>query len=124
MAERKRAEKLQRTAYDATRLLAESATAEGVMPRLLHLICEEMGQDVAVIWRSDQSANLLRCAHVWQEPGVSVEKFLTATQKMSLPSCAGLAGRVWFNRQPEWIEDVTKRISSSSLTVCRAESRS
>jgi methyl-accepting chemotaxis protein len=42
--ERKRAENLQRTAYDGTRLLAESAAAEVVMPRLLHLICEEWGR--------------------------------------------------------------------------------
>jgi signal transduction histidine kinase/DNA-binding response OmpR family regulator len=102
--DRKRAENLQRTAYEGTRLLAESASAEAVMPGLLHLICQELGQDVAVIWKSDGSANVLRCAHVWQEPGPSVEEFLSATQKTSLPSCTGLAGRVWVNRQAEWIE--------------------
>jgi two-component system, sensor histidine kinase and response regulator len=75
-----------------------------VMPGLLHLICQELGQDVAVIWKSDGSANVLRCAHVWQEPGPSVEEFLSATQKTLLPSCTGLAGRVWVNRQAEWIE--------------------
>jgi len=105
--DRKRAENLQRTAYEGTRLLAESASAEAVMPRLLHLICQELGQDAAVIWKSDGSANVLRCAHVWQEPGPSVEKFLSATQKTSLPSCTGLAGRVWVNRQAEWIEVAT-----------------
>jgi signal transduction histidine kinase/CheY-like chemotaxis protein len=105
--DRKRAENLQRTAYEGTRLLAESASAEAVMPRLLHLICQELGQDAAVIWKSDGSENVLRCAHVWQEPGPSVEKFLTATQKTSLPSCTGLAGRVWVNRQAEWIEVAT-----------------
>jgi signal transduction histidine kinase/DNA-binding response OmpR family regulator/uncharacterized membrane protein affecting hemolysin expression len=119
--ERKRAENLQRTAYDGTRLLAESAAAEVVMPRLLHLICEELGQDVAVIWKLDESANMLRCDHVWHEPGPSVEKFLNATQKMALPSCAGLAGRAWMNRQPEWIEDVTKDsdfVLADAATAC------
>jgi signal transduction histidine kinase/CheY-like chemotaxis protein/uncharacterized membrane protein affecting hemolysin expression len=119
--ERKRAENLQRTAYDGTRLLAESAAAEVVMPRLLHLICEELGQDVAVIWKLDESVNMLRCDHVWHEPGPSVEKFLNATQKMPLPSCAGLAGRAWMNRQPEWIEDVTKDsdfVLADAATAC------
>ncbi len=105
--DRKRAENLQRTAYEGTRLLAESDSADAVMPRLMHLICQELGQDAAVIWKSDGSANVLQCAHVWQEPGPSVEKFLTATQKTSLPSCTGLAGRVWVNRQAEWIEVAT-----------------
>jgi signal transduction histidine kinase/DNA-binding response OmpR family regulator len=108
--ERKRAEKLQRTAYHGTRLLAESAETEVVMPRLLHLICEEMGQAAAVIWQLDQFANVLRCAYFWQGPGEPVETFLIATKKISLPSCSGLAGRVWVNRQPEWIADVTKDV--------------
>jgi nitrate/nitrite-specific signal transduction histidine kinase len=105
--ERKRAEKLQRTAYDATRLLAEATTAE-VMPKLLHMICEEMGQDLGVIWKLERAAGVLRCAHIWQAQGVAVEEFLAANQRISLPTCTGLAGRVWVNRQPEWIEDVTK----------------
>jgi signal transduction histidine kinase/CheY-like chemotaxis protein/uncharacterized membrane protein affecting hemolysin expression len=105
--DRKRAENLQRTAYEGTRLLAESASAEAVMPRLLHLICKELGQDAAVIWKSEGAANVLRCAHVWQEPGPSVEKFLTATQETALPSCTGLAGRVWVKREAEWIEVAT-----------------
>ena len=82
--DRKRAENLQRTAYEGTRLLAESDSADAVMPRLMHLICQELGQDAAVIWKSDGSANVLQCAHVWQEPGPSVEKFLTATQEHSI----------------------------------------
>jgi signal transduction histidine kinase/CheY-like chemotaxis protein len=105
--ERKRAEKLQRTAYDATRLLAEATTAE-VMPKLLHMICEEMGQDLGVIWKLERSASVLRCAHMWQAQGVAAEEFLAANQRLSLPACTGLAGRAWVNRQPEWIEDVAK----------------
>ena len=123
--ERKRAENLQRTAYDGTRLLAESDAAEAVMPRLLQLICQELGQDVAVIWKLDESAYVLRCAHIWEEPGPSVEKFLSATQKMSLPSCYGLAGRVWVNRQAEWIEDVTRDgdfVGAEAASACGLQS--
>ncbi len=123
--ERKRAENLQRTAYDGTRLLAESDAAEAVMPRLLQLICQELGQDVAVIWKLDESAYVLGCAHIWEEPGPSVEKFLSATQKMSLPSCVGLAGRVWVNRHAEWIEDVTRDrdfVGAEAASACGLQS--
>jgi signal transduction histidine kinase/CheY-like chemotaxis protein/HAMP domain-containing protein len=106
--ERKRAEKLQRFAYDATRLLAESTTADGVMPRLLQLICKEMAQDMTVIWKQEEPENLLRCAYAWQSSELSKDGFLRAIEKVSLPTCEGLAGRVWVNRRPVWIADVTK----------------
>jgi signal transduction histidine kinase/CheY-like chemotaxis protein len=106
--ERMRAEKLQRIAYDATRLLAEADTVEDSMPKILEVICEGMGQEVAAIWKLDETTDALRCTHAWHRPGTSVEEFLEATRKTSLPACKGLPGRVWVNQQPVWIEDVAK----------------
>jgi signal transduction histidine kinase/DNA-binding response OmpR family regulator len=106
--ERMRAEKLQRIAYDATRLLAEADSMEGAMPEILEVICEGMGQEVAVIWKLDETADVLRCAYAWQRPGASVEEFLEATRTTSLLASNGLPGRVWVNQQAAWIEDVAK----------------
>src|SRR5260370_1266292 len=50
----------------------------------------------------------MRCALVWERPGASAEEFLEATRNASLPTCAGLAGRVWVSQGPVWIEDVAK----------------
>jgi signal transduction histidine kinase/DNA-binding response OmpR family regulator/HAMP domain-containing protein len=106
--ERMRAEKLQRIGYDATRLLAEADSMEEAMPEILKVICEGMGQEVAGIWKLDETTGLLRCTHAWQRPGTSVEEFLEVTRKTSLPASKGLPGRVWVNQQPVWIEDVAK----------------
>jgi signal transduction histidine kinase/CheY-like chemotaxis protein len=106
--ERMRAEKLQRIAYDATRLLAEADSMEEAMPEILEVICEGMGQEVAAIWKLDETTDVLRCAHTWQRSGASVEEFLEATRKTSQPASTGLPGRVWVTQQPAWIEDVTK----------------
>ncbi len=106
--ERMRAEKLQRIAYDATRLLAEADNMEEAMLEILEVICEGMGQKVAAIWKLDETTDVLRCTHAWQRPGASVEEFLEATRKTSLPASKGLPGRVWVNQQPVWIEDVAK----------------
>src|SRR6266852_1555718 len=59
--ERMRAEKLQRIAYDATRLLAEADSMEEAMPEILEVICEGMGQEVAAIWKLDETTDVLRC---------------------------------------------------------------
>jgi signal transduction histidine kinase/CheY-like chemotaxis protein/HAMP domain-containing protein len=106
--ERMRAEKLQRIAYDATRLLAEADSMEDAMPEILEVICEGMGQEAAAIWKLDETTDVLRCAHAWQRPGTSAEEFLETTRKTSLPASKGLPGRVWVNQQPVWIEDITK----------------
>jgi signal transduction histidine kinase/DNA-binding response OmpR family regulator/uncharacterized membrane protein affecting hemolysin expression len=108
IVERKRAEELQRIAYDATRLLAESDTVEDALSKILEMICERLEQQVAVIWRLDEATGVLRCTLVWERPGASAEEFLEATRKTSLPTCAGLAGRVWVSQGPVWIEDVAK----------------
>jgi len=106
--ERMRAEKLQRIAYDATRLLAVADSMEEAMPEILEVICEGMEQEVAAVWKLDETADVLRCTHTWQRPGASVEEFLEATRKTSLPASRGLPGRVWVSQQPVRIEDVTK----------------
>jgi signal transduction histidine kinase/DNA-binding response OmpR family regulator len=108
VVERMRAEKLQRIAYDATRLLAVADSMEEAMPEILEVICEGMGQEVAVIWKLDETSDVLRCTHTWHLPGASVEEFLEATRNASLPTSRGLPGRVWANQKPVWIEDVTK----------------
>ena len=105
--ERKRAEQLQRTAYEVTRLLAESTAAEGVMHRLLEMICAEMHQDVASLWTLRAEPDVLHSAYVWHRAEARVDEFLTATQKTLVPLCRGLGGRAWVNRQPEWIADVS-----------------
>jgi methyl-accepting chemotaxis protein len=84
--ERKRSEQLLRLGYDATRLLAKSDTVEETMPEILEIICEGMGQELAAIWKLEETSHTLRCTHVWQRPGESGEEFLEATRKSSLPS--------------------------------------
>jgi signal transduction histidine kinase/DNA-binding response OmpR family regulator len=108
VVERMRAEKLQRIAYDATRLLAVADSTEEAMPEILEVICEGMGQEVAAIWKLDEATDMLRCTDTWQRPGASVDEFLEATRKTSLAASMGLPGRVWVNQQPVWIADVMK----------------
>src|SRR5260370_42133832 len=98
--ERMRAEKLQRIAYDATRLLAEADSMEEAMLEILGVICEGMGQKVAAIWKLDETTDVLRCTHASHRPGASVEEFLESTRKTSLPASTALPARVWAIHPP------------------------
>jgi signal transduction histidine kinase/DNA-binding response OmpR family regulator/HAMP domain-containing protein len=104
--ERKRAEQLQRIAYAATRVLADSVNLEEAVAETLQIICEGLGCEVAAAWKWDARADVLRCTHVWQRPGAPVDAFVEATRNTPLPIGVGLPGRVWFNRSPQWIEDI------------------
>ncbi len=106
--ERKRSEQQQRIAYSATRVLAESVDQESAIAKILHIICEGLGYEVAAIWKWDPQADLLRCTHVWQRPGTSVDAFAEVTRNTQLTIGAGLPGRVWLSRNPEWIEEIAK----------------
>jgi signal transduction histidine kinase/DNA-binding response OmpR family regulator len=108
IAERKRAEHLQRIAYDATRLLAGSDAVEEALSKILVLICEGLEQQVAAIWRLDLASGFLRCTQAWDQPGASAEEFVEVTRNTSLETCGGLAGRAWIEQGPVWIEDLTK----------------
>jgi len=106
--ERKRSEQQQRIAYAATRVLAESVDQESAIAEILHIICEGLGYEVAAIWKWDPQADVLRCTHVWQRPGTSVDAFAEATRNTQLAIGTGLPGRVWLSRNPEWIEEIAK----------------
>src|SRR5260370_1616173 len=120
VVERMRAEKLQRIAYDATRLLAVADSMEEVMPEILEVICEGMEQEVAAIWKLDETADMLRCIHTWQRPGASVEEFLEATRKTSLPASRGLPGRPRVNQPPVWIAGGTEDAAFTRAEVAVA----
>jgi len=86
----------------------ESAIAE-----ILHIICEGLGYEVAAIWKWDPQADVLRCTHVWQRPGTSVDAFAEATRNTQL-AIEQVAGRVWLTA----ILNGLKRSRRLELSAC------
>jgi PAS domain S-box-containing protein len=103
--DRERAQHLQGIAYEVTRLLAGSNPMDVTLSKVLQLLCEGLGREVGVIWRLNRTANVLECADVWQQPGPSMEEFMSATRVLRLGRGIGLAGRAWDIGQPAWIND-------------------
>jgi signal transduction histidine kinase/CheY-like chemotaxis protein/HAMP domain-containing protein len=108
IAVRKRAEHLQRMAYDATRLLAGSESIDDVMPKLLEVICDGTGHDIGAVWGLSEEADALKCTHVWQRQGLLADEFQQVTYSKYLPTTTGLPGRAWTGQKPIWIEDIAK----------------
>jgi signal transduction histidine kinase len=86
----------------------EASTLEQAAPQILQTICENLGWDVGGLWHLDRRAEVLRCAEIWNVPGLDIKEFKTASLQLTFARGAGLPGRIWSSGQPAWIHDVVQ----------------
>ncbi|HET7379638.1 MAG TPA: PAS domain S-box protein [Gaiellales bacterium] len=106
ISERKRIEKRTFTQHAVAHILAEAATIEEAMPRILQAVCEGLDWDFGALWRVDREAGVLRCAQVWRAASLEAGPFEAATRETVFAPGVGLPGRVWASRVPACIPDV------------------
>src|SRR2546428_6421965 len=99
-------ERLLTMQYATTRAIAEAATIDEGIPRILRAICETLSWDHGAVWIVDSEAQALRCHHTWHAPEVQVVEFEAMSREISFQPGVGLPGRVWSSGQPAWIPDV------------------
>src|SRR4030095_3631415 len=99
---------LQQILYETARALTESPTLEAAAPRMLEAVCNALGWQCGAIWEVNRARNVLRCAGTWHVPGLTMEAFTAATEAPTFERGVGLPGRVWKDRVPAWIPDVTR----------------
>ncbi|HEY2015476.1 MAG TPA: PAS domain S-box protein [Bryobacteraceae bacterium] len=92
--------------YVTTRVMAESATAQEGIPKILQAICESLGWDHGAVWRVDEPAGVLRYLVSWHAPGIEFAEFESLSRNMTLAPGVSLPGHVWSSREPVWIPDV------------------
>jgi signal transduction histidine kinase/integral membrane sensor domain MASE1/CheY-like chemotaxis protein len=90
-----------------TRILAESPALSDATLRIVETIAKSLNWEVGGMWTPDSTGQVLRCLNVWHAPSAKVEGFEAATRTMTFASGIGLPGRVWADRKPVWIPDVT-----------------
>ena len=108
VTERRRAEQRLLVQHCVARILAEVATGEGAMPKILRAVCECLGWDLGVLWSIDREAGVLRCAELWRAPSVEAVQFEAVTRSSTFRLGSGLPGRVWACRAPACIPDVVR----------------
>ncbi|MGI8579888.1 MAG: diguanylate cyclase [Solirubrobacteraceae bacterium] len=92
-----------RARQSVTRMLAEAASLESAIPKVLTTIGENLGWPFAVFWRVHHRQDVLRPATVWQEPGFEASALRTATARCTLPPGECLPGRVWETGSAAWL---------------------
>lgn len=106
--EQKRAERHLAVQYETALALAESATVQEAMPRILRAICGALSWEHGCFWRIDGKEQLLCCVETWRSPHFELAEFDRMTRASVFSPGIGLPGRVWASRRPSWIADVTQ----------------
>jgi PAS domain S-box-containing protein len=94
--------------YETARALAESPTLEEASPRMLEVICHALSWQCGAIWEVNRPRTRMRCVGTWHTPGLPLDDFTAASLNTQFSRGIGLPGRVWRDREPAWIPDVTR----------------
>src|SRR5436190_21210539 len=101
-------ERLLTMQYATSLVIAESATIDEGVDRILQTICEALGWDHGAVWIVDEPARVLRCLSTWHPPQTELGEFDAASRAATFARGVGLPGRVWASGAPAWIPDVTQ----------------
>jgi PAS domain S-box-containing protein len=108
VTERRHAEHRLLVQHRVTRILAEAATVEEALGKILAMIGEWPGWDLGVLWQDDRHEGVLRCAELWRAPSLEAAEFEAVIRTSTFSPGKGLPGRVWASGAPEYIPDVIR----------------
>jgi PAS domain S-box-containing protein len=99
---RKRAERFLTAEHAVTRILSVSRTLEEACENLLQALADSLRWEAAVLWKVDNTANVLRRVHTWQAPWAEDDFVKHLQQQEILEPDRGIAGRAWVSGKPVW----------------------
>jgi PAS domain S-box-containing protein len=108
VTERRHAEHRLFVQHRVARILAEAATVEEAIRKILEMMGEWPGWDLGALWQPDRHAGVLRCAELWRTPSFEAAQFEAVTRTSTFSAGSGLPGRVWASGAPAYIPDVTR----------------
>jgi signal transduction histidine kinase len=90
-----------------TRVLADAATTQDAISKILPALCENLGWQFGEFWSIEQVEEqgerpVLRCLESWNVESISIPEFQAARKQIGLP------GRIWASGTPQWIPDLAR----------------
>ena len=105
---RKNAERRLATQYTVTSILASAASLPEASPKILESICEGLGWQLGELWIVDADRQLLHWQGTWRGFEIDAAQLEEISRDTTFERGAGLPGRVWASRQPDWLSDVDR----------------
>jgi signal transduction protein with GAF and PtsI domain len=91
---------------EVRRILSEGGRFTDAAPRILGMLSETLGWDVAIAWRQDEATRVLHFVASWHDPSGPRTQLETVSERSTLTPGVGLPGRIVAAREPCWITDV------------------
>lgn len=107
ITDRKRAEEEVRFLQTMTEAIYESDNFQAALGIALQKVGEATGWSFGEAWIPNAENNVLECSPAWYGDDSNLKKFREVSQQMTFALGAGLPGRVWNSKRPEWLRDVS-----------------
>ena len=104
VTERVRAEREREAIFEVKRELAESASLDEAVERVLGALAETTGWQVAEYWSADLEAGVLRCERDWLAQGeeTQLRELAAISRRTEFAPGDGVPGLAWQARRPVW----------------------
>ncbi|HAX75442.1 MAG TPA: adenylate/guanylate cyclase with GAF sensor(s) [Cyanobacteria bacterium UBA11372] len=105
--DREKAEIEIRLLLATTQAISRAADFHSALKVTIGLVAETIGWDFSEAWIPANDGTVLEYAEGWYTSDINLEEFKQKSLKFTFAPHIGLPGRVWANKEPEWIEDVS-----------------
>jgi two-component system sensor histidine kinase/response regulator len=105
MTEHVREERLLRLEHAISRCLADAGEVSSALKEVMRVVCESQKWGVAIYWRVDEVAGVLRFTESWDDPESKLDRYIEESRTTIFAAGTGLVGRVWQSGEPIWVAD-------------------
>ena len=108
ITERRRRERERAAQHGVAQVLAEAATIDEAIPRLLQALAQSMNWELGAAWLVDDDAGGLRCRALWRSESIEASQFRELSRRLVIRRGVGPLGRVWSSGRPSSSEDAVR----------------
>ncbi|HEY9749271.1 MAG TPA: adenylate/guanylate cyclase domain-containing protein [Allocoleopsis sp.] len=102
---------------DVTQAISEAEDFATALKVALTKVCEATDWDYGEAWIFSSERGALELSPAWFSNSTTMRDFRRLSEAFTFPLGAGLPGRVWLSKQPEWIQDVSQEAYQHFLRV-------
>jgi PAS domain S-box-containing protein len=107
ITERKLAEADIQLLQTVTQAIFVSQDFHSALTIALQKVCEATHWEFGEAWIPNADRTRMECSPAWYSKNRSLKEFRQQSQEFSFPPGAGIPGRIWLTKQPEWHQDVS-----------------
>ncbi|MFN8666953.1 MAG: ATP-binding protein [Gemmatimonadaceae bacterium] len=112
-AELREANRRMASQSSTTQALEHAPTLRAAAPTILQSLFDAIGWDLLALWWDTGDDRTLECVGLVCAEEPALAELASATRAARFERSVGLAGHVWSNERPMWVEDVREQRNSS-----------